>query len=385
VSGDDGAAVSAIADDVRDLTTAHAETANEANFDENISRLEGQDSIEVTADSGEVSGLDTGKTNPFFDASERAGESVESTVDIPDVARGMAAGCWPDGVTHDTVGVGGFRGAIAQTGGPHGEVRRSTHPTALVAATVVGNRSVGLDGSVGCAGAAGVIGDGSPGVGAIADDVHDLTTANEAKVDEIVSRVQGNAAIDVTAVIDEVSGLDSGKTNPFFDGSERGGESVESTVDIPDVAREMAAGCWPDGVTHKMVGVEGFPGAIAQTGGPHGEVRGSTHPTALVAATVAGNRSERLDGSAETGGPHPPMADSTHPTALVAGTVAGNRSDRLDGSAETGGPHPPMADSTHPTALVAGAGEREDSATGMANLEGAMPGGCCPPRVTHPP
>jgi hypothetical protein len=66
--------VGAIADDVRDLTTTHAETKNEAKVDESISSLEGQDSIEVTAVFGEVSGLDTGKTNPFFDGSERAEE-----------------------------------------------------------------------------------------------------------------------------------------------------------------------------------------------------------------------------------------------------------------------------------------------------------------------
>jgi hypothetical protein len=214
------------------------------------------------------------------------------------------------------------------------------------------------DGSVGSVrsdSAAFVSGDGGAAVGAIADDVRDLTTAhaettNEAKHDEIVRSVQELEDYCVTSSSGEVSGLDTGKTNPFFDGLDRAGESVELTVDIPEVAREMAAGCWPDGVMHNTVGVGGFRGAIAQTGGPHGEVRRSTHPTALLAATVAGNRKDGLDGSAETGGPHGEVRRSTHPTVLAPG-----------------------------------AGERGNSAIGMANLEGATPGGCCPPSVMHPP
>jgi hypothetical protein len=272
VSG--GAAVCAVADDLGDLTTAHAETTNEPNFDENISRLEGQDSNEVTADSGEVSRLDTGKTNPFFDGSERAGGSVELTVDIPDVAREMAAGCWPDGVTDKTIGVGGFRGAIAQTGGPHGEVRRSTHPTALVAAAVAGSRSDGLDGLVRSLAVAGVgesSEDGSAmgpvagpldsggetrstGACAIAEDSGDLTTAhtittNEPKFDENPSRVQEHIYNEVTADSDEVSGLDNGQSKPDLDPPRadlRVDEAANLAVGIEDFGAAAATwGCRP--------------------------------------------------------------------------------------------------------------------------------------------
>jgi hypothetical protein len=164
-----------------DLTTVEdASATNELKLDEHLSRVEEQIIIEVTADSGEVSGLDKMPLEPKLDspnADLRAGESEDLADDEPGDAEGTARGT-PAGE------------AILEGGGPpHGE----------------------SDGSVESDGAAGVEGSseeerlagpalrsaeasgtgGSTAVSAIADDAGDLTaahaeTTNELNCDEIV-------------------------------------------------------------------------------------------------------------------------------------------------------------------------------------------------------
>jgi hypothetical protein len=54
----------AIAEDVGDLTTVEAGTTNEPKLDEIVSATESKDLTEVPADSGDLVGLDTGRTKP---------------------------------------------------------------------------------------------------------------------------------------------------------------------------------------------------------------------------------------------------------------------------------------------------------------------------------
>jgi hypothetical protein len=65
------------------LTSTHAETTKEPKFDEIISNTQERIITDVTAVSGEVSGLDTGKTNPSFDGSVRAPDGEDLTDDGP--------------------------------------------------------------------------------------------------------------------------------------------------------------------------------------------------------------------------------------------------------------------------------------------------------------
>jgi hypothetical protein len=204
-SGDgDSAAVRAIAGDIRGLTTTHAETTNGPKIDEIISNTLEPSITDVTAVSGELSGLDTGKTNPSFYNWVRAGASGDLTDDRP-------------GEAGTAVGAAGGEAA------PADDALRQGDSDGLV----------GLDGLVGSQ----VEGSGdrdSAAVRAIADDVDDLTTTHaettdEAKFDEIISNTLVQSAPDVTAVSGEVSGLDTGKTNPNFYDWVRAGASGDLT------------------------------------------------------------------------------------------------------------------------------------------------------------
>jgi hypothetical protein len=221
----------AIAEDVGDLTTVEAGTTNELNLDENLSSVEEQDSIDVTADSCAIPGLDTGQAEPDSDNSARGGEGCDLPTDDP-------------GEAGTVLLAAGVEAMLARQRSPQGEL----------------DRSDGLDGSVRSDAAAGVVGspeDERVVGGAIAEDVGDLTTmapvraTNEPKVDEIVSETESQCLIDVPEDSAEVSGLDRGHTKPSFDNVPSAGDGAGSGDGIAKLDGAMPGVSSPIAVAHQ--------------------------------------------------------------------------------------------------------------------------------------
>jgi hypothetical protein len=237
----------AIAEDVGDLTTVEAGTTNEPNLDENLSSVEEQASIEVTADSCAIPGLDTGQAEPDSDNSARGGEGSDLPTDDPGEAGTLLLAA-------------GEEAMLAGERPPQGEL----------------DRSDGLDGSRRLDAVAGwvEISDGGSGDGpvctlvkangevgptgarAIAEDVVDLTTmaparaTKEPKADEIVSATESQFLSDVPANSAEVSGLDRGHTKPSLENVPSAGDGAGSGDGIAKFDGAMPGVSSPIAVAH---------------------------------------------------------------------------------------------------------------------------------------
>jgi hypothetical protein len=199
-----------------DLTTMEdASATNELKLDEHLSRVEEPNIIEVTADSGEVSGLDKGHLEPKLDspnADLRAGEGGDLAADEPGNAGGQLSGVAGEAMP------AGRRDLSDRSDGSDGSVRSDA-----AAGVVSGSEDECFVGpALRSAEASGA--GGSTAVSAIADDAGDLTaahaeTTNELNCDEIVSSTKDKAPICVTADSGEPSGLDNPQSKPNSDGA----------------------------------------------------------------------------------------------------------------------------------------------------------------------
>jgi hypothetical protein len=211
---------------------------NEANADEIVRRVQEPKDHGVMVNSGELPGLDTTKTKPNCDP-PRADESRGEDGDLPADGTGNAGT-----MVRDAAGEATLAG------------RRLGQAEA--------DRSIGLDGSVLSDAAAGVVGSSgqewlagpaNARVGAISEDVGELTTlahakpTTEAKVADIASTTKRQDLTDVPANSGELSGLDTRQMERRGNTIRMGGGG-ESAIGMESLEGATPGGCSPLSVTH---------------------------------------------------------------------------------------------------------------------------------------